>query len=78
MGSLARAAVADGAGAQSLRDAAKVDRAHGERDAHRVFSKYWLSLKVPITDLELGPLAEGETVTIPHYQALFRGQKNTQ
>ncbi|CAK9057240.1 Uncharacterized protein SCF082_LOCUS30742, partial [Durusdinium trenchii] len=46
LGSVARAAVADGAYVQSLQDASKVHPAHGERDAHRIFQKYWLSLRV--------------------------------
>ena len=50
LGSLARAAVEDGAHPVSLRDAAKVHHSHGERDAHRVFDKYWMSLKVPIDE----------------------------
>ena len=70
LGSLARAAVEDGAGPQSLRDAAKVHHSHGERDAHRIFNKYWMSLRVPIDDLKIGPLDEGQYVSIPHYKVL--------
>ena len=66
---MARAAVADGANVESLRDASKVHPSHGERDAHRIFQKYWLSLKVPITELELEPLEDGQTVSIPYYKA---------
>lgn len=69
LGSVARAAVADGAYVQSLQDASKVHPAHGERDAHRIFQKYWLSLRVPISDLMVGPFDGGDLVSIPHYKA---------
>ena len=64
----------DGCGAQSLRDASKVHPAHGERDAHRIFNKYWLSLKVPISDLVVGPLEGDEHVSIPHYKVGSRSR----
>ena len=68
LGALARAAVEDGAQPTSLRDAAKVHHSHGERDAHRLFDKYWMSLKVQIDEILIGPLDGGEHVKIPHYK----------
>lgn len=59
----------DGSNAQSLHDAGKVHASHGERDAHRIFDKYWMSLRVPISELRVG-LEDGESVTIPHYKVL--------
>ena len=68
LGSLARAVVADTASdVGSLRDASKVHPTHGERDAHRVLNKYWLSLRVHITDL-LVELEDGQSVSIPHHK----------
>ena len=58
----------DGAQPASLRDAAKVHHSHGERDAHRLFDKYWMSLKVQIDEILIGPLDGGEHVKIPHYK----------
>ena len=68
LGSLARAAVKDGATSQSLHDASKVHRSHGERDAHRVLNKYWLSLKVPIKHILVGPVEGGQSIDIPYYK----------
>lgn len=68
LGSLARAVVADTASdVGGLRDASKVHPTHGERDAHRVLNKYWLSLRVPITNL-LVELEDGQSVSIPHHK----------
>ena len=71
VGKLARAILhdQDGEGPSSLRAAAKVHYAHGERDAHRLFEKYWLSLKVPISIMEI-TITNGEIVSIPHYKAM--------
>ncbi|CAL1170886.1 unnamed protein product [Cladocopium goreaui] len=68
VGTMARAAVADGApNVGSLYAATKVHPSHGERDAHRLLNKYWLSLRVPISELTI-PLDDGQTVSIPHYK----------
>ena len=68
LGTLARAAQADGAtGIHSLAAASKVHPTHGERDAHRLFHRYWLSLRVPISDLQV-PLDDGQQISISHYK----------
>lgn len=69
LGKMARAAVDDGAASGSLDAASRVHYSHGERDAHRVFQRFWLSLKVRISELPVGPLEDGhETVSIHHYK----------
>ena len=68
---MARAAVADGApNVGRLCAATKVHPSHGERDAHRLLNKYWLSLRVPISELTI-PLDDGQTVSIPHYKVFM-------
>ena len=70
LGTLARAVHADGAtGIHSLAAASKVHPTHGERDAHRLFRRYWLSLRVPISDLQV-PLDDGQHISISHYKVL--------
>lgn len=70
LGTLARAAVSDGAdNVASLREAAKVHPTHGERDAHRILNKFMLTLRVPISDVKV-VLEDGQVVSIPHYKVL--------
>ena len=48
--------------------AGKVRPAHGESDTHKLFEKWWLSLKVPISTMDIR-IENNETISIPHYKA---------
>lgn len=66
---MARANVADGMSCASIRDAAKIHPSNAERDAHRVFDRYWLGLKVPITDFFVEADSDGgPAMSIPQYR----------
>ena len=45
--------------------ASKVHLKHGERDAHRLFKRFGLSLRIPVSEMEV-PVQEGFPVRIPH------------
>ena len=64
VGEIARAFQEEAASATG-QIASKVHKNHGERDCHRIFQRYGLTLKVPICELTV-PLAEGEPLKIPH------------
>ena len=66
---MSQAAISDGAMIGSLRDGAKIDKNHSERNAHRLFNRYGLALKVPIAFLEVPASAgsEGQDhASVPH------------
>ena len=69
LGSMARACVADGSKNVGLYNAANQNPKNSERDAHRLFAKYWLSLKVPISFIEVPPENDGIFSSIPFYKA---------
>ena len=62
---MADAVVSDGSAVAGLREAAKVDKHHSERNAHRLFNRYGLSLRVPISQLEVSQTSSEDSVTIP-------------
>ncbi|CAE7445117.1 unnamed protein product [Symbiodinium natans] len=66
IGEIATAVVSDGSQAQSLRDAAKVDKHHSERNAHRLFNRYGLALKVPISTLSVPESSGQDEISIPY------------
>ena len=69
LGKMARASIDDGATSGSLDAASRVHYSHGERDARRVFQRFWLSLKVRISELPVGPFDDGgETIVIQRYK----------
>ena len=55
-----------GCAVPSLQEAAKVDRAHSERNAHRLFNRYGLALKVPISYLDFKAQEGEDNVSIPY------------
>ena len=68
IGEVARAVVHDHKGLpsnQSMVDAAKVDHSHSERNAHRLFNRYGLALKVPISHLTFAHGNGKDTIDIP-------------
>lgn len=69
VGVYARAVISDAGGymGASLADAAKVSLKNAERDVHRLFDKYSLSLRVPISELKIE--LQGDYLTIPIYKA---------
>ena len=50
---MASAVASDGGQIPGLQDALKVDSSHGERNAHRLFNRYGLALRVPISMLKI-------------------------
>ena len=66
MGEVARAVIADGCSNASLKDAAKVDKAHSETNAHRLFFRYGLASKVPISELTFPNNAGDDTINISY------------
>ena len=68
MGEFADAALQDGAKAAGLTQAARVDKSHSERNAHRLFNRYGLALKVPLSWLSVpGDSSLGnEAVVLPY------------
>ena len=69
LGSMARACVADGSKNVGLYNAANQNPKNSERDAHRLFAKYWLSLKVTISFIEVPPENDGIFNSVPFYKA---------
>ena len=66
---MSQAAISDGCTIGSLKDGVKVDKNHSERNAHRLFNRYGLALKAPISFLEVPPSAgsEGQDhASVPH------------
>ena len=51
---------------QTLADSCKVDRAHSERNVHRLFNRYGISLKVPISHLEVPSDAGEDNISVPY------------
>ena len=67
VGEFAEAALKDGANAAGLSQAAKVDKSHSERNAHRLFNRYGLALRVPISWLSVPADSPGtEGVVVPY------------
>ena len=59
--------LSDGAPASaSLADASRVDKAHSERNAHRLFNRYGLALRVKISFLPIPPSPGHDEVSIPY------------
>ena len=64
---MAEAACSDGLRNSSLQAAARVDRNHSERNAHRLFNHYGLSLRVKISELHVpGSSSCKDDVSIPY------------
>ena len=78
MGRTARAFRRLAPGQPLLEEASKVDETHGERDAHRLFRKHNLVLKVPVSTLKAPASEDDEPVACPvlrvkdFFQALLR------
>ena len=66
MGELAQAVLHDGCMVPSLKDAAKVDKSHSERNAHRLFLRYGLALRVPISYLNVTESSGQDGLSIPY------------
>ena len=66
IGEIAEAVVADGSATQNIREAAKMDKSHSERNAHRLFNRYGLALRVPISFLDVPSSNREDSITIPH------------
>ncbi|CAE7787053.1 unnamed protein product [Symbiodinium sp. CCMP2592] len=69
VGEVSQAAISDGARIGSLRDGAKIDKNHSERNAHRLFNKYGLALRIPISSLEVPATAGSggqDHASVPH------------
>ena len=66
VGKIARAFQAEqlGVASASVEAACRVHESHGERDAHRTFRRYGLSLQVPISSLTIQ--SENGPVSLPH------------
>ena len=72
MGQIARAfkdEQATGQASAGVDSAAKVHTHHGERDAHRAFRRFGLTLKVATSELSV-PAEEGEPSIIPHLKVV--------
>ena len=69
LGTMARACLADGSRNAAMFSAAQQKPKNSERDAHNIFKRYWLSLRVPISYLEVPPQDDGICTTIPCYKA---------
>ena len=65
LGEVASAVARDGCTDKSLQEAARVDRPHAERNVHRLFNRYGLALRVPISHLEVPGTATEEALSIP-------------
>lgn len=68
LGVVARACVADGSQNDAMHAASKCNPKNSERDAHALFRRYWLSLRVPISDVEVPPQDGGLHTSIPCYK----------
>ena len=71
VGKLARAFAAELESEPSagLAAASRVHLKHGERDCHRVFKRFGLALRIPVSELQV-PVEEGFPVRIPHLKIL--------
>ena len=66
---MARAILADDPKAacnSTLADSAKVDRSHSERNAHRLFNRYGLALRVPISWMEVSSPEGEDNISVPY------------
>ena len=66
---MARAILADDPKAacnQTVADSAKVDKSHSERNAHRLFNRYGLSLRVPISYMEVSSPEGEDSISVPY------------
>ena len=68
LGVVARACIADGSQNDAMHAASKCNPKNSERDAHALFRRYWLSLRVPISDVEVPPQDGGLHTSIPCYK----------
>ena len=70
VGRLARAFQASagsaGSASESAYAATKVHDTHGERDSHRIFRKFGLTLEVPVSKLEVEATADAGPMSLPH------------
>ncbi|CAE7244059.1 unnamed protein product [Symbiodinium sp. CCMP2592] len=66
IGETAEAVVADGSATQNIREATKVDKSHSERNAHRMFNRYGLALRVPISYMDVPQSSSEDSVTVPY------------
>ena len=66
IGEIAEAVVADGSATKNIREATKVDKSHSERNAHRLFNRYGLALRVPISFLDVPSSSAEDSITIPY------------
>ncbi|CAE7801495.1 unnamed protein product [Symbiodinium sp. CCMP2592] len=66
IGEIAEAVVADGSATQNIREATKVDKSHSERNAHRMFNRYGLALRVPISYMDVPQSSSEDSVTVPY------------
>ena len=71
VGKLARAFALEEASEPSVGVAAasRVHLRHGERDCHRVFKRFGLSLRIPVSEMKV-PVEEGFPVSIPHLKVV--------
>ena len=69
LGTMARACLADGSRNAALFSAAQQKPKNSERDAHNIFKRYWLSLRVPISYVEVPPQDDGICISVPCYKA---------
>ena len=64
---MANAVASDGGRIPGLQDALKIDKAHSERNAHRLFNRYGLALRVPISMLHVpASSAEEYPIQLPY------------
>ena len=66
VGELAQAVLADGSVIPSLKEASRVDKSHSERNAHRLFFRYGLALKIPISSLRVDGADGADPLDIPY------------
>ena len=66
LGESAAAAIKDGLKSSSMQAAAKVDKSHSERNAHRLFNQFGLSLRVKISELLVPGSSSCDDVSIPY------------
>ena len=67
VGEMAEAALKDRAQASGLTQATTVDKNHSERNVHRLFNRYGLALRVPVSYLSVpGGGPEAEALEVPY------------
>ena len=71
LGTVARACVADGLQNAGMTAASRVQPQNSERDAHRLFDRFWLSLRVPISYIQVEAQEDGMHSSIPCYKVFF-------